>query len=155
MDNGSNIRTAESLAAAMAEQTKLLRDSIIHELKQNSTDFAAGFYEAFKTYLIPGLSHAEFADMFSQTVTYGLFAARIRARSGFAGKTAGSFMPGSAGILKDMLESVSSGNLPDTLKRILDDIAEILAKTDVRSLLREQKAGDPGSLFIRKFFGGI
>jgi hypothetical protein len=43
----------------------------------------------------------------------------------------------------------------DTLKRILDDIAEILAKTDVRSLLREQKAGDPGSLFIRKFFGGI
>jgi len=42
-----------------------------------------GFYEAFKKYLIGSLTHEQFADLYSQTITYGLFAARTRTEKGF------------------------------------------------------------------------
>ena len=43
----------------------------------------AGFFEAFRTHLIGSLTPGQFADLFAQTITYGLFAARIRAGDGF------------------------------------------------------------------------
>ena len=48
----------------------------------------AGFFEAFRTHLIGSLTPGQFADLFAQTITYGLFAARIR---GFA--TASTAVP--------------------------------------------------------------
>ena len=37
-----------------------------------------GFYDAFKKYLIASLSEEDFADLYAQTITYGLFIARHR-----------------------------------------------------------------------------
>ena len=42
-----------------------------------------GFYKAFQQHLIAGLTKEEFADLYAQTVTYGLFAARTRADDTF------------------------------------------------------------------------
>ena len=61
-----------------------------------------GFYEAFKNYLIATLTEKQFADIYAQTITYGLFAARSRADGEFNRKLAFDFIPRTIGILRDV-----------------------------------------------------
>ncbi len=73
---------ARNLAIELVKRTRFLKDEVIaHELKEEEKTgkgFIWGFYNAFKDYLISGLTEDEFADLYSQTITYGLFAARMR-----------------------------------------------------------------------------
>ena len=74
--------TAEKLAVELAKRTRFLRDQVVaEELRDESSGGGdlSGFYQAFKKYLIAGLTPEQFADLYSQTITYGLFAARTRA----------------------------------------------------------------------------
>ncbi|MFN3975351.1 MAG: DNA methyltransferase, partial [Dehalococcoidia bacterium] len=70
--------TPEALSRELARRTRFLRDQVIlPELaQQNSAVY--GFYQAFQKYLIAGLTPEQFADLYAQTITYGLFAARTR-----------------------------------------------------------------------------
>ena len=61
----------------MARLTHMIRDITIQAFeKREASDTLKGLYEAFKTVLLPELPTSEFADMFAQTLAYGLFAAR-------------------------------------------------------------------------------
>ena len=75
-----------------------------------------GFYSAFKQYLVADLSHKDFADIYSQTITYGLFAARTRANGEFNRKIAYDLIPHTIGILRDVFSFISLGKLPFTWK---------------------------------------
>jgi len=69
--------TAKTLAVELAKRTQFLKDEVVaEELKQGTTSIHE-FYEAFKKFLIAGIDEDEFADLYSQTITYGLFAARV------------------------------------------------------------------------------
>lgn len=70
--------TAESLAGELAKRTRFLREVLAQQLaeEKDSPGVLWGFFEAFQTYLIGALTPEDFADLFAQTITYGLFAAR-------------------------------------------------------------------------------
>ncbi|MCD6358513.1 MAG: DNA methyltransferase, partial [Dehalococcoidia bacterium] len=89
--------TAESLATELAKRTRFLKEQvIIEELKEEADKGKGnilGFYEAFQKYLIGGLTKEDFADLYSQTITYGLFAARTRCENGFNRKLAYDYIP--------------------------------------------------------------
>lgn len=58
--------TAESLSRELARRKRFLRDEVIRpELQQKQRD-VYGFYEAFKKFLISGLSEDEFAYLYAQ-----------------------------------------------------------------------------------------
>jgi len=81
----------KTLAVELAKRTRFLKDQvIIEELKEEKSEHGdiIGFYNAFKQYLISGLTEEEFADLYSQTICYGLFAARTRAKEEFNRKLA-------------------------------------------------------------------
>src|SRR4030065_2740307 len=80
--------TAKTLAVELAKRTKFLKDEVVSEELKNNNDSIHGFYDAFKEFLIAGISEDEFADLYSQTITYGLFAARLRAGNEFNRKYA-------------------------------------------------------------------
>lgn len=71
---------AKSLAIELAKRTRFLKDEVIaqelREEEETGKGFIQGFYEAFKEYLISSLTEDEFSDLYAQTITYGLFAAR-------------------------------------------------------------------------------
>ncbi|MCX5799758.1 MAG: adenine methyltransferase [Proteobacteria bacterium] len=117
---------AKSLAVELAKRTRFLKDEVIvEELKEeekNGKGFIIGFYEAFKQYLVSGLTKEDFADLYSQTITYGLFAARTRSEDGFNRKLAYDTIPQTIGILRDLFEFVSRGKLPLQMEWIIDDI---------------------------------
>ena len=145
--------TAESLAVELAKRTRLLRDVIGEQLIEEQE--LSGFFEAFQTYLIGSLTPEDFADLFAQTITYGLFAARIRAGVGFNRRAAFDNIPHTIGVLRDLFRFISLGELSPPLAWCVDDIAEVLAVADASGILdryyREGRGGDPIVHFYETF----
>ncbi len=149
--------TAETLAVELAKRTRFLRDVIAQQLasEKDAPGVLAGFYEAFQTYLIGTLTPEDFSDLFAQTITYGLFAARIRTEDGFNRLTAFNSIPHTIGVLRDLFHFISLGKLPDQLAWSVDDIAEVLAVADASGILdryyHEGKGSDPIVHFYETF----
>ncbi|MCK4488256.1 MAG: N-6 DNA methylase, partial [Desulfobacterales bacterium] len=150
--------TAESLAVELAKRTRFLRDVVADELREEKArkqGVLLGFYEAFQKYLIANLTLEDFADLYAQTITYGLFAARTRAGDGFNRRMAFDNIPRTIGILRDVFQFISLGDLPKQLEWIVDDISEVLAVTDASGILeryyRDGKGSDPIVHFYETF----
>jgi len=149
--------TAESLAIELAKRTRFLRDVVAQQLEQekDAPGMLAGFFEAFQTYLIGTLTPEDFADIFAQTITYGLFAARTRAGDGFSRRAAFDNIPHTIGVLRDIFRFISLGDLPEQLAWCVDDIAEVLAVADAPGILdryyHEGKGSDPIVHFYETF----
>ena len=153
------VYNARNLAIELAKRTSFLKDEVIAEElaeeEKNGQGFILGFYEAFRKFLISGLSKEDFADLYSQTITYGLFAARMRAKNGFNRKLAYDNIPSTIGILRDVFRFISLQAPPAQMEWIIDDIAEVLSVADVNKLLqeyfREGKGKDPVVHFYETF----
>ena len=149
--------TAASLAVELAKRTRLLRQVIGEQFHQEkeAPGVLSGFYEAFQTYLIGSLTREDFADLFAQTITYGLFAARTRAGEGFSRRTAFDNIPHTIGLLRDLFRFISLGDLTEPLAWRVDDIAEVLAVADAPGILdryyQEGKGSDPVVHFYETF----
>jgi len=150
--------TAESLASELATRTRFLRDQVIkEEIREARSEGAKkilGFYEAFQKHLIANLEPDEFADLYAQTITYGLFAARTRANGVFNRKLAYDLIPKTIGILREIFSFISLSP-PEQLEATVDDIAEVLAVADVKKILhqyfKEGKGTDPIFHFYETF----
>lgn len=153
------VKSARSLAIELAKRTRFLRDEVIAvEIEEDGTKGQKqiiGFYEAFKKYLIGTLTEKQFADLYAQTITYGLFAARTRANGEFNRRLAFDYIPNTIGILRDVFRFISLEDPPKSLQIIVEDIAELLHVTDVKKILHEYystgKAKDPIIHFYETF----
>ena len=147
--------TAKTLAVELAKRTRFLKDEIItSEIESKNTELI-GFFEAFKEYLIAGLNEKEFADLYSQTITYGLFAARLRAGKNFNRRDAINYIPKTIGILRDVFRFISGADIPVHLETMVDDISAVLAAADAKKILdhyyHEGKGSDPVLHFYETF----
>jgi len=153
------VYNAKNLAIELAKRTRFLKEEVIveelAEEEKAGKGFILGFYEAFRQFLISGLSKEDFADLYSQTITYGLFAACMRAKNGFNRKLAYDNIPRTIGILRDVFRFISLEDVPVQMKWVIDDIAEVLSVADVNKLLqeyfREGKGKDPVVHFYETF----
>ena len=74
------VGTPQELAGRIARLAHMIRDLIINAFNQEAE--SGGLHNqlaAFQANLIPDLSVEQFADMYAQTIAYGLFAARCNA----------------------------------------------------------------------------
>ena len=148
---------AESLAIELAKRTRILREVISEQFESERTepDRLTGFFEAFQTYLIGSLTPEDFANLFAQTITYGLFAARTRAGEDFNRRVAFDNIPPTIGVLRDMFRFISLDELPESLAWCVDDLAEVLAAADAPGILdryySEGKGRDPIVHFYETF----
>jgi hypothetical protein len=154
-----SITTTEVLAIELAKRTRFLRDEVIaqeiEEEEKSGIKRILGFYDAFQTYLIKGLTKQQFADLYSQTITYGLFASRMRGGAEFNRKIAVYDIPHSIGILRDIFNFISLGDLPRQMEWIVDEISDVLANVDVKGIFSEyfkaKRGDDPVFPFYEKF----
>jgi len=150
--------SAEKLAVELAKRTRFLRDIVREQLRTEQEDgngSLLGFYEAFQKFLIGSLSPQQFADLYAQTVTYGLFAARSRATNAFSRRAAFDKVPHTVGVLRDLFRFISLGDVPEEMAWVVDDIVQVLAVTDVSGMMsryyREGKGSDPIVHFYETF----
>lgn len=139
-------KTAKSLAIELASRAQLLPSYIVEELNNNIETEIDRIYSAFKTFLISDLTKEDFADIYAQTITYGLFTARLR----YQGKDFNRFLaqeliPKNIQILYDTFNLVSHDRLTESLAWIIDDMATVLAHADIEKIKKElhrEKGGD-------------
>ena len=129
------IATPEALAKHLARRTRELQTQIATAL----TDENSGIYRmfsAFKKLLLTTLTPDDFADMYAQTLAYGLFAARCTLPNGtnFSRHTAYAALPPSNPFLRQLFYQVASPNLEANVTYILDDIATLLANVPTEML---------------------
>lgn len=72
------ISDPKALAVRLARLTHIIRDIIIQAFEVGeATQELCNLRKAFAEVLIPDIGVTQFADMFAQTIAYGLFAARV------------------------------------------------------------------------------
>ena len=150
------VKSARSLAIELAKRTRFLCDEVIAvEIEEDGTKGQKqiiGVFEAFKKYLIGTLTERQFADLYAQTITYGLFAARTRADGEFNRRLAFDYIPNTIGILRDVFRFISLEEPPKSLQIIVEDIAELLHVTDVKKILHEYYSTGKGKDPIIHFY---
>jgi hypothetical protein len=117
------VYSAKKLAIELAKRTRILSDTILNELKGGDPHLL-NLYEVFKDELIKSATLEDFADLYAQTLTYGLFFARTQSKEEeFSRITAYEYIPGTIPLLQRLFYLLTGPtNLPESLKWILDDI---------------------------------
>ncbi|HVR95713.1 MAG TPA: DNA methyltransferase, partial [Thermoanaerobaculia bacterium] len=149
--------SASSLALALAGRARILASRIEELLERDleGTSPLSGYYRVFSEYLIAKLTKRDFADLYAQTIAYGMLAARWQAREGFDRRSAWREIPRGNGILRDVFEYISLGDPPPEVRWVLDDLAGVLAAAPVREILgryfHESRGRDPVLHFYETF----
>jgi len=132
------IQKSSDLSVELAKRTRFLEHILQGELLQENEEITK-FYKAFQEELIRTLTRERFADLYAQTITYGLFAARMKVQDGFKWETAWKFIPESLPLLREIFYSMTGPHFPESLIWIVEDIMQVLEKADISSILKEFK----------------
>ena len=129
------ISSPEALARYLARRTRELQTQIAITLTDEASNIHAMFL-AFKETLISTLTPDDFADMYAQTLAYGLFAARctLPNATNFSRHTAVQALPRSNPFLVQLFYHVASPTLETNVTYILDDIASLLQNVPTEML---------------------
>ena len=154
------VGTPKELAQRMAALARMTRDLIEETFKRESEEGALhAQLKAFRETLIPFLTPAQFADMYAQTITYGLFAARVRVPTGqdFTREKAAWNLPKTNPFLRRLFNQIAGPGLDDRIAWLVDDLAHLLARADMAEILRDfgrrTRQEDPVVHFYETFLG--
>jgi predicted helicase len=157
--NAPSVGTPKELAVRMARLAHRIREGAEEALNKNiASDLLSGLYKAFQETLIPGLEVKTFADMYAQTIAYGLFAARCETDKPveFSRQQAAYLIPKSNPFLKELFEQITGTKLDDEpYKWAVDELVQLLKKADMAEILKDFGKGtgkdDPVVYFYQDF----
>ena len=128
------------LARRMARLTHMIRDIIGEGFRQGQvSQDVEDLYDATKNVLVPDLTEEAFADMFAQTLAYGLFAARVNHSAGpFRRQDAAHKIPPTNPFLQQLFSVVTGPTLDDEpFVSFVDDLTQLLGSADIEAILTD------------------
>ena len=135
------ITSSRALAERMAGKAVLIKDILANSLMadKGGESELMNQYEAFKTHLIHDISIADFADIYAETITYGMFAARLHDKSlnTFSRQEALELLPKSNPFLRNLFGYIAGPNLDPRITWIIDDLAVVFRASDVSKLMEK------------------
>lgn len=134
----SSISNSEELARRMARTTHIIRDIVENSFNSRCpSNILCDLYKAFSETLVPLLTYHEFADIFAQTLAYGLFTARVYDSSGtFNRLQAASLIPRTTPFLRKLLAMITGPDLnEEPYARFVDDLAQLMSLADINSVI--------------------
>lgn len=150
--------TPQDLATRMAGLARLIHGLILQTFKhEDGHGELHAQRQAFRRVLIDSLSTDEFADMYAQTLCYGLFAARCTAPASqrFSRQQAAYMLPKTNPFLRKLFTSIAGPNLDERIAWAVDELAELLARADMAAVLedfgRATRREDPVVHFYETF----
>ena len=134
------ITSVGKLAQLMAGKARLLRNIIVQALMQdgdNPTDLRS-YMEAFRTVLIHDITPKQFADIYAQTIAYGMFAARLHDTTpdDFTRNEAANLIPKSNPFLRKVFQQIAGFDLDERIAWIVDDLVCAFAATDMERIMQ-------------------
>lgn len=152
--------TPEGLARRMADIAVLIRSLIASSLARGEKGKLHEQLEGFREVLLHDLTAPQFADMYAQTICYGLFAARIFMEGKadtrkFSRVTAQEFLPKTNPFLRKVFSEIAGSDLEDGVRWAVDDVAEVLRRSRMSRVLedfgRRTRQEDPVVHFYETF----
>jgi len=134
-----DVRTAKDLAVRLASSARYIRDELRRAYEKEGEEGHLHKLEgAFKKTLIPDLNAEQFTDMYAQTLTYGLFAARVnhQGQEPLTLDNAWRNIPKTNPFLRTFFESVTGSKLENKSYRwIIEDLVHLLNALDMPAIL--------------------
>ena len=137
----SGIAKAEDLVTLMAAKAQLLSKIIEKALNEDhtkgiQTDLTDQL-TAFSNVLIHDISAKDFADMYAQTITYGLFTARYHDPTlpTFSRQEAYQLLPASNPFLKKLFGYIAGMEVDTRISWVIDDLVQMYLACDVAQML--------------------
>ena len=155
------ITSAAQLAKIMAGKARLLA-SIIETAMNEDTDSYEndnlhGQYQAFKDVLIQELKISDFADIYAQTIAYGMFAARLHddTPEDFSREEAARLIPKTNPFLRQIFNNLAGNDLDDRITWVVDDLVTVFRATNLQKIMKSYSSGkrhhDPMIHFYEDF----
>jgi hypothetical protein len=136
---GQTIKSAKNLAVLMARKAKLMQEVFCKAVSQEDEHTALkDQLAAFRDILIHDMDAAEFADVYAQTITYGLFTARLHDKTpgDFSRMEALNLIPMSNPFLRKLFQYVAV-ELDEGVAWIVDALCELLRAADMHDIMAD------------------
>jgi predicted helicase len=158
---GQTIKSSKKLAEMMAGKARLLSEVIEKALTSDENNSENSTLKdqmlAFKQILIHDITPKGFADVYAQTIAYGMFAARSHDPSltTFSRQEAAELIPKSNPFLRRLFGYIAGPDIDDRIKWIVDDLVNIFLACNVKEILKNYgkntKMEDPIIHFYENF----
>ncbi len=155
------ISSPEKLAKMMAGKARLLGDiiekAIVYDIEEDINSDLVAQMTAFKEILIHDITPKGFADVYAQTIAYGLFAARYHdpTLKTFSRDEAARLIPKSNPFLRKLFHYIAGPDLDDRILWVVESLVEIFLASDVADILKNfgkaTKMEDPIIHFYETF----
>ena len=136
------IKSPKTLAEMMAAKARLLENILENAITSDEqcADNTAlkQQYETFKNILIHDLTPQGFADIYAQTLAYGMFAARLHDKTldTFSRQEAAELIPKSNPFLRRLFSHVAGVDIDERIETTVDNLADVFRATNVEALLQ-------------------
>ena len=158
---GQTIKSSKKLAEMMAGKARLLSDVIEKALTTDVSNQEDSTLKdqmvAFKEILIHDITPKGFADVYAQTIAYGMFAARLHDATlpTFSRQEAAELIPKSNPFLRKLFGYIAGPDIDDRIKWIVDSLVDIFLACNVEEILKNYgkstKMEDPIIHFYETF----
>lgn len=158
---GQTIKSSKRLAEMMAGKARLLSDIIGKALTSDEVNHEDSTLKdqmlAFKQILIHDITPQGFADVYAQTIAYGMFAARLHdpTLGTFSRQEAAELIPKSNPFLRKLFGYIAGPDIDDRIKWIVDSLTDIFLACNVEEILKNYgkstKMEDPIIHFYETF----
>ena len=137
-----HIRSGKRLVLIMGAKARRIRDRINRKFTDESItagDELTKIFEVMRQLLVHDLTQEKFADMYAQTLVYGLFVARYgdTTKESFSREEARDLIPSSNPFLKDFFDHIAGSRFDKDLAQIVDELCEVFQVSDVNDLIQK------------------
>jgi predicted helicase len=139
---GQTIKSSKKLAEMMATKARLLSEVIEKALNSDEThnedSSLKDQMKGFKDILIHDITPKGFADVYAQTIAYGMFAARLHDPTlpTFSRQEAAELIPKSNPFLRKLFGYIAGPDIDDRITWIVDSLVEVFLACNVEELLK-------------------
>ena len=133
------ISDPQKLAEKIAGKTTLLRIALLEKLKNGKSGNREiqDHYDLFKDMITHDESKENFAKFYAETITYGMFAARMNAPDKkFTRRRVTECLPKNNPFLCKLFHYISGRELDSDIDWIIDDLADLLSVCEVAELMK-------------------
>jgi len=135
------IKSGVRLAKIMGGKARRIRDNVKRFLSAESEKNSEllRVYETVKKLLVHDITPEAFADMYAQTLVYGLFVARYHdeTQKDFSRQEARDLVPVSNPFLQHFFDHIVGPNFDKRLGYIVNELCEIFSHANVQELMSE------------------
>lgn len=135
------IKNGKRLAEIMGGKARRIRENVYRylQVKDERNKELEKIYEVMRDLLVHDLSIEKFADMYAQTLVYGLFVARYYddTPENFSRKEAPYLIPASNPFLQHFFNHIAGPHFDKRLGYIVDELCEVFAVANIQEIIQK------------------